>query len=105
MAADTILADGVDPSEWAGIEVEILGNRERYEMRLRTTALTRPWQSFRTGFEAPAAWTTLRFPFSDFTPHRTEAVFDPSELRRIGLLAVGREMEADIAVAAIRLFR
>jgi hypothetical protein len=46
----------------------------------------------------------LRLPFTAFEAHRTEASFDPSHLRRMGVLAIGREFHADVSVAAIRLY-
>jgi hypothetical protein len=76
-----------------------------YDLRLRTDQLTRPWQSFRAAFTAPARWTTIRIPFSDVLPHRTEAQFDPARLRRAGILAIGRVFDADIAISGIRLYR
>ena len=105
MATD-LRADGsaMDASGYSGIEIEVFGNGEAYDIRLRTTALTRPWQSFRTSFTAPATWTLLRIPFSDIEPNKTDAAFDPKDLRRIGLLAYGREFEADLSVAAIRFY-
>lgn len=93
-----------DASGWVGIELNVRGNKEIYEIRLRTDQLSRPWQSFRAEFVAPVDWTTLRFPFADFEPHKTEAKFDPARLRRIGVLAIGREFEADVAVTAVRLY-
>ncbi|WP_415402091.1 CIA30 family protein [Tateyamaria sp. SN3-11] len=100
------LADGAvfDASGYSGIALDVRGNGETYDLRLRTDALTRPWHSFRTAFTAPATWTTIRIPFADVTAHRTEASFDPARLRRIGILAIGRKMEADIAVSAVRLY-
>ncbi|MEJ6397397.1 CIA30 family protein [Yoonia sp. 208BN28-4] len=100
MAAD--LRD--DVSAWTGIAIDVIGNEEDYDVRLRTDQLSRPWQSFRTGFQAPAQWTTIRFPFATFESNNTEARFDPAQLRRIGILAVGEVMEADIAVAQVALY-
>ncbi|MEO3415392.1 CIA30 family protein [Roseovarius sp. CAU 1744] len=94
-----------DASGWAGIEIDVLGNGEEYEIRLRTDQLSRPWQSYRTAFIAAKVWTTIRLPFSDFTPNKTDVPFDPKRLRRIGILAYGREYQADVAVSAIRLYR
>ncbi|WP_367179864.1 CIA30 family protein [uncultured Tateyamaria sp.] len=101
------LADGevFDASGYTGIALNVLGNGETYDLRLRTDALTRPWQSFRTEFVAPDTWTTIELPFSVFEAHRTDATFDPARLRRIGILAIGREMQADIAVSDVRLTR
>lgn len=94
-----------DASAWSGVEIDILGNGEAYDMRLRTDQLTRPWQSYRTVFTAQKTWTTIHLPFDDFDPHRTETPFDPSRLRRIGILAFGRAFEADLALSSIRLYR
>jgi hypothetical protein len=93
-----------DASGFTGLEFEVFGNDEVYDLRLRTTALTRPWQSFRTEFIATTKWTTIRVPFTDITPNKTDAAFDAKDLRRIGILAYGRKMQADVAVAAIRFY-
>ncbi|WP_415184654.1 CIA30 family protein [Phaeovulum sp.] len=105
MAAD--LGDGgevFDASGWTGLELDVRGNGETYDLRLRTDQLTRPWQSFRAGFVALSGWRSLRFPFSAFDPNKTEAAFDPGRLRRIGVLAVGRAFEVDVSVAGLRLY-
>jgi adhesin HecA-like repeat protein len=94
-----------DASDWTGVALEVLGNGDVYDLRLRTDQIRRPWQSFRTAFTAPATWTEVRIAFADLIAHRTEADFDPARLRRIGILAIGREMRADIAVAGVRLYR
>ncbi len=98
-------AAAADMSAWTGIELEVFGNGEAYDLRLRTDQLTRPWQSYRATFTAPPAWTTVRIPFGDLVAHRTEAAFDPRRVRRIGVLAIGRAFAADIAVAGVRLYR
>lgn len=101
------VADGqqvCDASAWTGVEIDVIGNDETYDIRLRTTDISRPWQSFRADFYATRDWETLRIPFSAFHPHKTEAPFDPAKLRRIGILAIGREFSADIAVAAVRFY-
>ena len=94
-----------DASAWDGFELTVCGNGAAYDFRLRTDALSRPWQSFRTQFIAPGTWETLRLSFSDMTPHKTDAQFDPDRLRRLGILATGREMQAQIAIATLRLYR
>ncbi|UWQ22234.1 CIA30 family protein [Jannaschia sp. W003] len=101
------VATDLDPvgPEWTGVAFETLGNGETYEVRLRTDALRRPWQSFRAPFRAPAAWATVRVPFAALEPHRTDARFDPAELRRLGIVAVGRAFAADVAVSNLRLYR
>lgn len=96
---------GFDASKWTGLELDVSGNGAQYDVRLRTDQLTRPWQSFRTDFTAPKEWQTLRLPFDTFVSHKTDALFDPAQLRRIGILAIGKEFRADVAVANVRLYQ
>ena len=94
-----------DASSYSGITFDVFGNGTSYDVRMRTSALTRPWQSFRTDFIAPPVWTTVRIAFSELEAHRTDSVFDAKDLRRIGVLAIGREMQADIAISAFGFYR
>lgn len=105
MAAD-LAPDGapIDASAWTGIELDVHGNGERYGVHLRTMAVSRPWQSYRQTFVAPPAWTTVRLPFEDFTPHRLEAAFDPTGLRRVGLVAIGRAFAARLALGRLAFY-
>lgn len=106
MALDLAPGGGpVDASGWTGIELEVFGNAEPYALHLRTTAATRPWQSWRQGFTALPDWQRLRLPFAGFAPHRIEVPLDPARLRRIGLIAIGRAFQADVAVTAVRFYR
>jgi hypothetical protein len=103
MAADFAGGGRYDASGYSGLALEVLGNGEAYDIRLRTDALSRPWQSFRTSFVAPGDWQWVHVPFGTFEPHKTDAAFDPARLRRIGLVAVGRAFEVDLAVSRVRL--
>lgn len=94
----------LDATAFSGIAFEVYGRNEAYDLRLRTDELEKPWHSYRTDFMTKPEWQILRIPFTDITPHRTDIPFDPSLLRRIGILAIGREFEADIAVRAVRLY-
>ncbi|WP_299963455.1 CIA30 family protein [uncultured Roseobacter sp.] len=106
MAFDLEPDGGVfDASAWQGLELDVLGDGQRYDLRLRTDQLSRPWQSFRTGFAARPDWTHHRLPFVELVAHKTKAVFDPSRLRRIGLLAIGAPGPVELAVARIGFFR
>ena len=92
----------VDCRAFSGIEIEVAGNGEDYGMHLRTSDLSRPWQSYRQAFRAGADWRTITLPFAGFVPHRTDAAFDPGRIRRLGLVAIGRAFEADLALASVR---
>ena len=73
-------------------------------MHLRTSELTRPWQSYRASFVASPAWRAIRFPFADFVPHRTETPLNIHLLRRIGIVAIGRAFSADVAIGGVRFY-
>lgn len=95
---------GVDARPWAGIEIDVLGNGEEYNLHLRTPDVVRPWQSYRAGFVADPVWRSLRLPFAAFRPHRIEAPLDLARLRRIGVVAIGRAFTADIAIGGVRFY-
>lgn len=97
--------DVLDASAFTGLALTVYGNDESYSAHLRTTDAVRPWQSYRAHFPAAPCWQTLQLPFADFRPHRLDAPLDLRRLRRLGLVAIGRAFEADLAVADIRLYR
>lgn len=94
----------VDARRWTGIRLEVFGNGEVYNLHLRTSDIRRPWESYRLSFRAPPDWTTVSLPFDSFIPHRTGRPLNLARLRRIGIVAIGREFEADIAIAGIRFY-
>ena len=94
----------IDASRWAGIEIDVIGNDESYNLHLRTADVTRPWQSYRQSFVAEREWQTVRLPFAEFEAHRIETPLDLRTLRRIGIVAIGRAFHADIAIGGVRFF-
>jgi hypothetical protein len=92
----------IDASAWGGIELDVFGNDEGYNIHLRTEGLTRPWQSYRQSFRADPRWRTFKFQFQDFTPYRTDTTLDTRRLRRVGLVAIGRAFSADLSVGGLR---
>jgi len=99
-------AEGLlDASDFVGLEIEVCGNNESYNIHLRTGDTQMVWQSYRHSFTADTKWKTLRIPFADFMPHRIQLGLDTRHLRRIGIVAIGRKMEADICFSRIALYR
>lgn len=94
----------VDVSAWDGIAIDVYGDGDTYDVRLRTAQLSRPWQSFRADFVGHPQWQNVKIPFSSLVSHRVEAIFDPTCLRRIGILAIGRARDACIAVSNIGFY-
>ena len=94
----------VDARNWTGIQLDVFGNNLTYNLHLRTSDIQRPWESYRQGFAAPSSWTTVELPFSDFVPYRTQRPLNIARLRRIGIVAIGREFTADISIADILFY-
>ncbi len=93
-----------DASGFDGLELEVSGNNEAYNIHLRTAGLWFPWQSYRATFNATPDWQTVRIPFAEFEAYKTSQDLPVDKLRRIGLLAIGRVFQADLCLASIRFY-
>lgn len=105
IALDLADSGTLDASAFAGIEIDILGNGERYNLHLRTTDTIRPWQAYRAVFQADPGWRRLNLPFTQFEPHRIDQPLRIERLRRLGLVAIGRPFQADLGIARVALYR
>ena len=97
--------DGLNASDYAGIRLVARGNGEKYSVHLRTPDNVRPWQSYRAHFIAGPLWQRHDLPFSDLAPHRIDVSLDVTRLRRIGLVAIGRTFDADLALSELSFYR
>lgn len=97
--------DGLNASGYAGIRLVARGNGKKYSVHLRTLDNVRPWQSYRAHFIAGSLWQRHDLPFSDFAPHRIDMGLDVTRLRRIGLVAIGRTFDADLALSELSFYR
>ena len=79
-----------------GLAFDVAGNGESYNVHLRTGTMRYPWQSWRMSFMAEPAWRTVELPFADFQPHRIDGTLDVGQIRRLGLVAIGRAFAADL---------
>ena len=96
--------DVFDASAYSGVEIEVAGNDESYNIHFRTGDLWFPWQSYRSSFSATSEWQTYRIPFAELEKYKSSNSFSPHKLKRIGLVAIGREFQADLCLAAIRFY-
>jgi hypothetical protein len=95
----------LDASIYSGIEIEIFGNSEMYNLHLRTADTNIVWQSYRASFHAKPVWQNIRIPFESFQKYRIDEPLDKSRLRRLGVVAIGRVMQADVCIASVSLYR
>ncbi|TVQ88485.1 MAG: NADH:ubiquinone oxidoreductase [Chromatiaceae bacterium] len=94
----------LDGRRFQGIRLVVQGNGERYHVHLKTSATRLPWQSYRATFNAGLGWHEVRLPFDKFVPHRLVPALDVARLRRLGVVAIGQPMRADICVAEIGFY-
>lgn len=75
---------------------------------LKNAASQRQFSSYRATFEIPqGTWQTVRLPWSEFDgygPGCESAPFDASSLRRIGVVAIGKEMDFCLGLAGLRFY-
>lgn len=94
-----------DASKYAGVRLMVRGNGEQYSAHLRTPDNVRPWQSYRAQFKAGSTWQEVDLPFRSFVPYRLQLPLNIAHLKRLGLVAIGREFGANLAVAEIAFYR
>lgn len=92
-------------SDYQGIMLEVYGNDEEYNLHLRTGDVWLPWQSYRASFAAKPQWQIIKLPFSKFTGYRIRTPLDLAQLKRIGVVATGREFAADLCIGQLALYR
>jgi hypothetical protein len=101
---DLAAAGLFDASAYRGIRLVVRGNGETYNVHLKTASTTMPWQSYRADFVAGETWRGIRLRFADFTPHRLVPALDRTRLKRLGIVAIGRAMQADLCIAEVGFF-
>lgn len=98
------LPPGLDASACHGMRLTVAGNNESYNLHLRTADLHRPWQAYRQSFTVTPEWQTLDLPFTALHAYRTQQTFRPECLIRVGLVAIGRDFNAELYLAAAVLY-
>ena len=76
---------------------------------LKDSSCIRQFSSYRATFELPKGqWTTVRLPWSEFNGFgwgAVENLLDHSALRRLGIVAIGKEMDVSLALSSIRFMK
>ncbi len=95
----------LDASGYRGLELQVLGNDEIYNVHLRTPDCGWYDQSYRATFQAKPAWTVVRLPWAEFKPNDLAAPLDLTRLQRIAVLGWMRDFRADLSLAELSLYR
>jgi hypothetical protein len=94
----------LDASGFSGLRVVARGNGEVYNLHLKTAATRMPWQSYRAAFTADHDWREFRLPFSASNRTGWCRRSIRSRLERLGIVAIGREMRADLCIAEVGFY-
>ena len=91
---------------YKGVRLRVRGNNNEYAIHIRTKYLLLPWQYYESTFQAMDEWSTIELPFSSFEKSN---FYQPSsvssqDIKTIGIVAIGREFEAQIDLASIELY-
>ena len=91
---------------YKGVRLRVRGNNNEYAIHIRTKYLLLPWQYYESTFQAMDKWATIELPFSSFEKSN---FYQPSnvssqDIKTIGIVAIGREFEAQIDLASIELY-
>jgi len=103
----------VDASFFDGIELDVLyrgqEDTESFNIHLRNLACVRQFSSYRNTFEVKNdQWMTVRVPFKSFVgygPGSDVTPFEATELRRIGVVAIGKAMDVFLAISGLRFYK
>jgi hypothetical protein len=95
----------LDASAFHGVRLLVHGNRELYNLHLKSTATVLPWQSYRATFVAGPEWREIHLPFESFEPHRLVQRLDTRRLTKLGVLGIGRVFHADVCIAEVGFYR
>lgn len=93
---DLAVPNLLDATAYRGIELEVRGNNQIYNVHLRTADTNVVWQSYRANFLATSSWQTIQIPFDTFLPHRTDTKLNISRLRKLGIVAIGKAMPVSL---------
>ena len=104
IARDLTISESSDAIKASGIRLLARGNNEIYNLHLRTSDMTLPWQSYRTSFLVTSSWQQFSLPFDQFEGYRTTRPLSLKMLGRIGIVAIGRDFEADICIADVQFY-
>ena len=94
------------PEEARGVRIVVRGNDQRYFIHLRTSGTFLPWQYYQAGFDVSKEWAEILIPFRDFKASGAllKKTPSPKGLRSIGVVAFGRDHEAEVDVREVGYF-
>ena len=94
------------PAETRGLKLSLRGNGQKYFVHIRTKGTFLPWQYYQQSFMANEDWSETTMLLNEFRPSGVllRKTIDPKSIKSIGIVAFGRDHEAEIDVRKISFF-
>ena len=94
------------PEGTVGLRLVVRGNDQQYFVHLRTSGTVLPWQYYQAGFTVTQQWSEVRLPFTGFkaSGRFQRAKPEPESLKSVGVVAFGRDHQADIDVREVGFY-
>ncbi len=91
------------PDGLTGLRLRVRGNNQRYFVHIRTGGTVLPWQYYSAEFFASENWDDIFLPFKNFgrSSRWLNRILEPSMVRSLGIVAYGRDHQADIQVSKL----
>ena len=94
----------IKTKDYNGIRVKIRGNNNKYFIHLRGPRML-PWNYYYSSFFASNDWTIIELPLAEFIYNRKPDLgIDAKSIRSIGIVAYGKDFQAELDVAQIELY-
>ena len=92
-------------ADYQGLFIELYGNSHDYNLHVKTTQLSRPWQSFRCSLSVEPQWTRFIVPYAQLSAHRTDAKLQPADIASVAVVAIGQAFDVDVCVRRLGFYR
>ena len=94
------------PAKTKGLKLSLRGNGQKYFVHIRTKGTFLPWQYYQHSFMANEDWSETTMLLNEFRNSGVllRKTIDPKSIKSIGIVAFGRDHEAEIDVRKISSF-
>ena len=99
----------IDPTETvgkSGIKIKVKGNGDVYYLHVRNASARLPWQYYTASFQTSEKWKDIAISFDEFEKSATlmPRKLKPESIKTIGLVAYGKDHEADVSIANLEFY-
>ena len=88
-----------------GVKLRVKGNGQTYALHLRSKDTVLAWQYYQAEFTARQTWQEIKIPFTQFEPASLKPSLDTKTLTSIAVVAIKKEMQADLWVDEISFYK